>query len=101
MSGFAGIVRLEPHAGSPEAQREEIQRMAQAIAFRGPDALQQIAQANAAFAFSLLITGSGRQMSSQPFSNDGETWFLGDVRCDGRDELSRKLKQHGMGVAPN
>lgn len=41
MSGFAGIVRLEPTPETVEADRAAIARMAEAIAFRGPDAQQQ------------------------------------------------------------
>jgi asparagine synthase (glutamine-hydrolysing) len=98
VSGFAGIVRIEPTSESAEVDRAQIQRMAQAIAFRGPDALQQTLQPGAAFAFSFLMTGPGRQESSQPCSNDGETLFLGDVRCDGREELTRQLSQHGAKI---
>lgn len=98
MSGFAGIIRLEPDPESAEWDRETIARMARAIAFRGPDALQQTLQPAASFAFSLLKTGPAPQESSQPCSVDGETWFLGDARCDGREELQRKLAQHVVEV---
>ena len=101
MSGFAGIVRRQPSVESAEVDRAQIERMARAIAFRGPDAVRQTVQSGAAFAFSLLLTGPGAQESSQPSSNDEETWFLGDVRCDGREELSLKLKQHGADTTAN
>ncbi len=96
MSGFAGIVRLDLDAESTERDRESIAHMARAIAFRGPDALQQTLQPGASFAFSLLKTGPAPQEPSQPCTVNGETWFLGDARCDGREELQRKLAQHGM-----
>lgn len=87
MSGFAGIVRIEPGAESAEADGSAIELMANAIAFRGPDSLQQTRQQGASFAFSLLKTGPAPQECNQPCTLDGETWFLGDARCDGRDEL--------------
>lgn len=98
MSGFAGIVRIVPPDGSTEVGRAVIERMAMAIAFRGPDSLQTTLQPSAAFAFSLLKTGPAPQESSQPFSSDGRTWFIGEARCDGRRELVRNLKEHGVAL---
>jgi asparagine synthase (glutamine-hydrolysing) len=95
VSGFAGVIRIAPDVQSPELDRSAIERMAHAIAFRGPDSLQQTQQPGAWFAFSLLTTGPGTQESSQPCTLNGETWFLGDVRCDGRDAVARKLEQQG------
>jgi asparagine synthase (glutamine-hydrolysing) len=97
VSGFAGIVRDENSAQSVEVDRSAIERMAQAIEFRGPDDCYWT-QPDASFAFSLLITGPGPQERKQPCSFNGETWFLGDVRCDGREELARKLSQHGAKI---
>jgi asparagine synthase (glutamine-hydrolysing) len=96
VSGFAGIVRIEPSDESTE--RGAIERMASAIAFRGPDSLQKTFLPGASFAFSLLRTGPAPQESSQPCTNDGQTWFLGDVRCDGREALIRKLRESGAEV---
>jgi asparagine synthase (glutamine-hydrolysing) len=90
VSGFAGIVRMEPTPETAEADRFAVERMASAIAFRGPDALQQFHQPGASFAFSLLITGPAPQETSQPCTVDGEEWLLGDVRCDDRAELILK-----------
>src|SRR5579862_1632854 len=99
MSGFAGIVRLEPSLEGDEADRATIARMAEAIAFRGPDAQQQWRQNGASFAFSLLTTGPAPQAASQPVTLDGNTWLIGDVRCDGRDDLIATLEQHGVLVS--
>ena len=99
MSGFAGIIRLESGAECAEVDRPLIEQMARAIAFRGPDAVQQTLQPGAAFAFSLSNTGPAPQESSQPCTLDGETWFLGDARCDGREELKRQLEQLGLQIA--
>jgi asparagine synthase (glutamine-hydrolysing) len=98
VSGFAGIVRIAPNAESDELDRLAIERMARTIAFRGPDALQQSNQPGASFAFSLLKTGPAPQASAQPCHVDGETWFLGEARCDGRDDLRRKLSQWGVSL---
>ena len=98
MSGFAGIVRIVPSDGSTEVDRAVIERMAKAIAFRGPDSLQSTFLPRAAFAFSLLKTGPAPQESSQPCSFDGRTWFIGEARCDGRRELIRNLKEHGFAL---
>jgi len=98
VSGFAGIVRMEPTLETGEADRAAIARMAEAIAFRGPDAQQQFSRDGASFAFSLLTTGPAPQAGGQPVTLDGETFFLGEARCDGRDELIGKLKQHHAAI---
>ena len=99
MSGFAGIVRLEPSPETDEADRVTIARMAEAIAFRGPDAQHQLVQDGAAFAFSLLTTGPAPQALAQPVTLDGQTFLLGEARIDGRDELIARLRQHGAAVS--
>lgn len=95
MSGFAGIVRLQPTLQQAEADRSAIARMAQAIRFRGPDAQQQCSRDGASFAFSLLTTGPAPQAPAQPFTVDGETFLLGDVRLDRRRELLESLNHQG------
>jgi asparagine synthase (glutamine-hydrolysing) len=95
VSGFAGIVRLEPTPETVEADRAAVARMAEAIAFRGPDAQQQVVSDGATFAFSLLITGPAPQAPAQPITLDGETFLLGDLRLDRRRELVEKLVRHG------
>ena len=95
MSGFAGIVRIMPSIDSDEADHAAIERMANAIAFRGPDSLQKTCKPDAFFAFSLLTTGPAPQADSQPVSLDGKVWLLGDVRLDRRRELIDSLIQRG------
>jgi len=99
VSGFAGVVRIDSGAASAETDRAAIELMARAIAFRGPDALQKTHQPGASFASSFLRTGPAPQEASQPCTLDGQTWLLGDVRCDGREEIVRKLAQHGLDVS--
>jgi asparagine synthase (glutamine-hydrolysing) len=100
VSGFAGIVRIAGDSASLEMDRDAISRMAEAIAFRGPDALQRSELPGAMFSFSLLRTGPAPQASKQPCTVDGETWLVGDVRCDGRREILTRLAQHGGEISP-
>jgi asparagine synthase (glutamine-hydrolysing) len=101
VSGFAGIIRLEPTLETAETDRAAIARMAEAIAFRGPDGQQQQVRDGAAFAFSLLTTGPAPQAAVQPVTLDGETFFLGEARVDGRQQLMAKFKQHGEELSPS
>ena len=91
MSGFAGVVSLD--GAPPDAGL--LQRMAQTLAFRGPDGTHITTKPGAGFCFTFLRTGPAPQCPSQPCSLDGRIWLLGDVRLDGRDDLRRKLEQHG------
>lgn len=91
MSGFAGVVSLD---GAPP-ETGLLERMAQTLAFRGPDRTHITTKLGAGFCFAFLRTGPAPQCPSQPCSVDGKVWLLGDVRLDGRDDLRRKLEQHG------
>jgi asparagine synthase (glutamine-hydrolysing) len=95
VSGFAGVVSLD---GAPP---DEIllNRMAERLAFRGPDGTHIWKQLGAGFCFTFLRTGPAPQCPSQPCSLDGNVWLLGDVRLDGRDDLRLKLEQHGEELA--
>jgi len=83
MSGFAGIISSDGRPPDPKL----LQRVANALAFRGPDATQICARPTAGFCFTLLRTGPSPQAESQPCSLDGKTWFIGDVRLDAREDL--------------
>jgi asparagine synthase (glutamine-hydrolysing) len=91
VSGFAGIISLD---GAPPDARL-LERMAQTLAFRGPDGTHITAKPGAGFCFTFLRTGPAPQCPSQPCSLDGKVWLLGDVRLDGRDDLRSKLEQYG------
>ena len=91
MSGFAGVISLD---GAPPDARL-LERMTQVLAFRGPDGSHITTKPGAGFCFTFLRTGPAPQCPSQPCSLDGNVWLLGDVRLDGRDDLRRKLEQHG------
>ena len=79
MSGFAAIISLD---GAPPDQRT-LERMAQKLAFRGPDGTHIATKPGAGFCFTFLRTGPAPQCPSQPCSLDGRVWLLGDVRLDG------------------
>jgi asparagine synthase (glutamine-hydrolysing) len=97
MSGFAGIIHTDGAAPEPSL----LQRMAEQLAFRGPDATQIWKRPSVGFCFTLLRTGPSPQADVQPCSLDGKTWLLADVRLDGREELRRKLEQYGEPSAPD
>lgn len=89
MSGFAGIVRAD--GGTPDAKL--LERFAEQLVFRGPDATHLWTRPGAGFCFTLLRSGPAPQAETQPFSLDGRVWLLGDVRLDGRDDLRRELDE--------
>jgi asparagine synthase (glutamine-hydrolysing) len=97
MSGFAAIISLN---GAPPDFRL-LERMAHSLAFRGPDGTHITTQLGAGFCFTFLRTGPAPQCPSQPCSLDGRVWLLGDVRLDGRNDLRRKLEQHGQAISPD
>jgi asparagine synthase (glutamine-hydrolysing) len=74
--------------------------MAAALAFRGPDATHITTQPGAGFVFTFLRTGPAPQSPQQPATIDGRVWLIGAVRLDGRDDLRRKLEQHGASLPP-
>jgi len=97
VSGFAGVVSLD---GAP-ADARLLERIAERLAFRGPDGTHITAKPGAGLCFTFLRTGPAPQCPSQPCSLDGRVWLLGDVRLDGRDDLRRKLEQQGEKVDGN
>jgi len=69
--------------------------------FADPMALTSQRKPGAGFCFTFLRTGPAPQCPSQPCSIDGRVWLIGDVRLDGRDDLRRKLEQHGDEIGLN
>ena len=98
MSGYAGIVRPGSGEADTNDDARRIKKMAEAIAYRGPDAQNIWSHHDVHFCFSLLKTGPAPQSKTQPCSPDGRVWLLGDVRLDGREELFRRLEQSGEKV---
>ena len=97
MSGFAGMVNADGAAPNPNL----LERMAEGLRFRGPDATETWSQHGAGFCFTLLRRGPAPQSLEQPCSLDGRVWLLGDVRLDGREDLQHELEQSGESVALN
>jgi asparagine synthase (glutamine-hydrolysing) len=97
MSGFAGIVRSD--GARPDAKL--LEQMAASLAFRGPDGTQVWTHPGAGFCFTLLATGPSSQAPTQPCSLDRRVWLLGDARLDGREDLRRRLEQHGEKASAN
>src|SRR5215470_4086684 len=87
MSGFAGVVSGD---GAP-VDRALLERMAERLAFRGPDGTSVETLGAAGFSFTFARTGPAPQSGELPITVDGRHWLLGDVRLDGREELSRRL----------
>ena len=94
MSGFAGVVSSD---GAP-VDAELLRRMAERLAFRGPDATVARVLDGAGFCFTLLRTGPAPQADKQPFNLDARQWLLGDIRLDGRDDLCAWLGLGGEEV---
>ncbi len=88
MSGIAGIISTD----AAPADTKLLERMAGALAFRGPDACHIRVLPGAGFCFTLLRTGPAPQASVQPQTIDDRLWLLADVRLDGRKELKHRLE---------
>jgi asparagine synthetase B (glutamine-hydrolysing) len=92
MSGFAGVVNSD---GAP-VDAELLRRMAERLAFRGPDGTAVRMLDGAGFCFTLMRTGPSPQAEQQPFTLDRRQWLIGDIRLDGREDLRMLLGQAGQ-----
>ncbi|OLE54005.1 MAG: hypothetical protein AUG51_10300 [Acidobacteria bacterium 13_1_20CM_3_53_8] len=95
MSGIAGIINLD---GKP-VDRPLLERMADFMSFRGPDAQSVWSEGNAGFCHAMLRTTDESFNEHQPFSLDGEVWITADARIDGRAELISSLNSKGETVS--
>ena len=86
MSGFVGVVTGDP---SP-VDVALLQRIAQAMSRRGPDAQECWVEGNVGFAHALLRSTHEAANESQPLCAGGAC-FVGDVRLDRRAELIESL----------
>jgi len=91
MSGFAGIIHLD---GAP-VDRELVERMARLTERHGGDAWGIHCEASFGFGHSLLASMPESSREMQPFSFDQDTWIVGDVRVDAREELVAELMACG------
>ena len=87
MSGIVGIVNFD---GMP-VDRDLVTRITRSMAFRGPDALQILAERNVGFGHTMLRTTWEAENEKQPLTLDGKVWITADARIDGRAELMPKL----------
>lgn len=87
MSGFAAIFNLD---GAP-AERAWIEKMADFLAFRGPDSREIWLSGSAAMCHTLLRTSAKSDGRKQIVDLDGRYWIVGQSRIDDRDSLIAKL----------
>jgi len=96
MSGILGIVNLD---GSP-VDPTLLRKMADSLAFRGPDAQETWIDGNVGFAHAMLRTTWESERERQPSSLDGQVWITADARIDARSDLIAALKSNSQEVAP-
>lgn len=97
MSGFAGVI----HGDGAPVDEALLSRIAERLAFRGPDGTMVRTIGSAGFCFTLAKTGSAPQSTDLPFSPDGQRWVLGDIRLDGREALRDALHRLGRPMLPS
>jgi asparagine synthase (glutamine-hydrolysing) len=96
MSGIVGIINGD---GAP-LDTELLQRMTEALDFRGPDAQQVWHQGHVGFGHTMLRTTLEAQHEIQPHTLEGRVWITADARIDARDDLTRKLRAQGQEIPP-
>ncbi|MBZ5659095.1 MAG: asparagine synthetase B [Acidobacteriia bacterium] len=89
MSGFVGIWNLD---GAP-VDRALLERMTQALAFRGPDTQRIWCDGPIGMGHALLQIPPGAPLEEQPAHLEGRLWIAANARLDARDELIGKLKE--------
>jgi asparagine synthase (glutamine-hydrolysing) len=87
MSGFAGIIHLD---GAP-ADPDLLEKMTRLTERHGGDDFNIHCEQEFGFGHSLLATMPESANEQQPFSFDQNTWIVGDVRVDAREELISEL----------
>ncbi len=87
MSGYAGVFHFD---GAP-VDPAWLRKMADFLAFRGPDGSQVWFSGSAGLCHTLLRTSKDTDGKPQILSLDGSTWIAGDVRVDDRATLIAKL----------
>jgi asparagine synthase (glutamine-hydrolysing) len=88
LSGFVGILNLD---GAP-VDHPLLERMTQALAFRGPDAQRTWSQGEIGLGHTLHRTTPEAAHERQPAALDARLWIAADARVDARAELIAKLK---------
>ncbi|MEI9804945.1 MAG: hypothetical protein WDN48_11395 [Pseudolabrys sp.] len=83
MSAIFGLLRFD----GGEASRRDLERMAKALAHRGPDGIQFIADGPLALGHGLMRVVREDAFEAQPL-RDGDVTLVADLRLDNRDELA-------------
>src|ERR1700760_102154 len=92
MSGFFGMFRFD---GNPVSARL-LDEVAATLTHRGPDGTHIWQRKGQATCFSLMRTDrADRQEAHQPLTLDEQFSIIGDIRLDGRPELTDQLKAAG------
>jgi hypothetical protein len=86
VSGFFGMIRDD---GEP-VDEQFLQKIAQALSFRGPDGTSVWSRDRIGGCFALMRTGPAPQAKAQPVHLGERLWLWGDVRLDGRDDLQKQ-----------
>jgi asparagine synthase (glutamine-hydrolysing) len=94
----SGIVGIYDRCGAP-VDRGLLQALAHFLSRRGPDGRDTWSQGAIGLGHTTLRTSRGLQIERQPASLDGQLWVTADARIDCREELEKKLEQHGHGAA--
>jgi asparagine synthase (glutamine-hydrolysing) len=87
MSGFFAMVRQD---GGP-VDSSLLDKIADQLAFRGPDSRSVWHAANLGSCFAWMRTGPNRQWPCQPVIWDNRLFLWGDLRIDAQQELQRQL----------
>lgn len=93
MSGFVGILNLD---GAP-VDRELLERMTQALAFRGPDGQGIWCGGNVGLGHAMFCVTRESAHERQPFQFGTQSWIIADARVDARAELINKLNEGSPG----
>ncbi|MBM4241894.1 MAG: hypothetical protein FJ150_09590 [Euryarchaeota archaeon] len=93
MSGICGIVNFDGRPVDPEI----LHRMAEFIAYRGPDGINYWIEGNVGLVHLALHTTPESQEERQPLlSKDEDFVLVADARLDNRNELIPVLKEKGL-----
>jgi asparagine synthase (glutamine-hydrolysing) len=95
---MSGIVGIYDRGGAP-VDRGLLQALAHFLSQRGPDGRDTWSHGAIGLGHTMLRTSRESQIERQPASLDGQLWITADARIDCREELEKKLQQHGRGAA--
>jgi asparagine synthase (glutamine-hydrolysing) len=88
MSGIVGVLNVD---GTPLDDRL-LPRLTTFLSFRGPDRQRcRLIEAQVGLGHTLLASTDPSGGVEQPFTLDGRTWIVGDVRLDARNDLLAAL----------